>query len=245
MIDLQLDWTDFKSKFTTSNNIFYIKFDDNLYILWVIYEFANFSCTLNNSTDITNFETSYKANSIDITTLPVFLNKFNQLKTYDQQVRGPLTYLFAYFTTANIGVSTDAGDFNSWYNIKYLDSNGDETQVQNDCVKTQLDFEALENIELGGGWLNVFTIPSPIIQHTKMIAAPDIPPESGGSFIMASNIRLTKIEKIDIFARKVKYVAYDPVYHSGKVRFDIPHAAGQQISGELLLEVYRGLTGET
>jgi hypothetical protein len=122
------------------------------------------------------------------------------------------------------------------------DASGDTTAVEALCAKTIVTWEANFNMDIVGGQL--FQAGPPIDDvYMFVTAAPDIPAQYGGSveFTLGGiNLKDIGIGGVcDFDGRAAKYVAYDPVYHSGKFEFVLNHAAGVKHSFTIVFELFR------
>lgn len=112
------------------------------------------------------------------------------------------------------------------------------------AVKTQLDFEPLYDQELIGGWL---VTDAALVGGTTdaffvgVVGAPDVPAEYGGSidFVSETNLELVDDTHLNMDGRGTTLVRYDPVYHTGKIRFIFKHQAGALNRHQIFLETFR------
>lgn len=165
------------------------------------------------------------------------------------------------FATPGRGVNTRFFNFNtadpgslvnkSWNNTDYTDASyhmfnaqGAETQNGEEAVRTHLDFESTVDIEIGGG--GFYIDPTLAGGSTRewfaaAVAAPGIPVAMGGQIEFATKLDLEMITDgwFDIDGRSAMVVKYDPVYHSGLIRFIFWHPAGAKKRMLVYLEAFR------
>ena len=138
-------------------------------------------------------------------------------------------------------------DGNDQGHITYImkDSNGDTTTDKSLAVETHIDIEVDFNIELYGG---KFCVPSELAGSNDdawklfAIMAPDIPEANGGSHPFVNNlgIKWYKGSSYDCSSLvNPKPVAYDPVYHSGKLRLIFKHPQGASSEFQILIGMYK------
>ncbi len=109
------------------------------------------------------------------------------------------------------------------------------------CVKTVLDIEHPFDAEFIGGSLRALTSLSSDLR-LWIVGAPDVPAISGGSREFVSGINLRFMEPkspLDIDGGATKYIAYDSVAHSGKIRIILKHPAGLTVSVQSIINLYR------
>lgn len=109
------------------------------------------------------------------------------------------------------------------------------------CTKTVIDFEPTFDYELIGGALRITSNPGQDVR-LWIVGAPDIPAAYGGSKEFASGINLKFFapnNSFDIDGRVTKYITYDPVTHSGKIRIILRHPAGTAVNMQLVFHLYR------
>jgi hypothetical protein len=129
--------------------------------------------------------------------------------------------------------------------VKEYDSNGDElTTTFTTAVKTVIDFEAVADYELLGGWLEIDDSISTAgvgIWYLSVCGAPDVPVQYGGCipFLGEVDLALLQSKSISMDGRATSFIKYDPVYHSGKIRFTIKHPPGAIIGFQIFLEIFK------
>jgi hypothetical protein len=112
------------------------------------------------------------------------------------------------------------------------------------AVKTVLQFEALVDIEMIGGWM---VVDSSLAGGTSdawwisVLAAPDVPAEYGGNidYVNEANLEMLTNNQVTMDGRASAVVKYDPVYHSGKLLFIIKHPAGVSKRFQVFVEHFR------
>lgn len=111
----------------------------------------------------------------------------------------------------------------------------------NTCVKTVLDLELPYDFELIGGALRIHSNPAQDVR-LWIVGAPDIPAIYGGSKEFASGINLKFLapdSSFEVDGRVTKYITYNAVNHSGKVRIILKHPAGLQVNMQVVIHLYR------
>lgn len=123
---------------------------------------------------------------------------------------------------------------------KMFDADGDETFVDANAVKTQIDIEVLKDYEMVGGKVLQAAKPTENV-YGYMIAAPDIPEAYGGSKnICKGGFNFKFIDGLyEIDGRAPKMMYYDASLHTNKIRLLFYHPAGYQHDLMFNLEYYR------
>lgn len=123
---------------------------------------------------------------------------------------------------------------------KMFDIDGNETIVDANAVKTQIDIEVLKDFEMVGGKVLQAIRPTESV-YGYMIAAPDVPTEYGGSKnICKGGFNFKFIENMyEIDGRAPKMMYYDATLHTNKIRLLFYHSAGFQHDLMFSLEYYR------
>ena len=130
--------------------------------------------------------------------------------------------------------------------IKYYNSAGAElvagtqAELDSDCVKTVIDWEANHDIEVIGGFFEQASQPTTDVR-LWIEAIPDLPIIYGGSvpFVQGGlNLRLLS-GKIDIDGKTPKMLSYDAVNHTNKFRITLTHDAGVQHDSMILFKIFR------
>lgn len=155
-------------------------------------------------------------------------------------------------TTSKIGGDkhckySDGNDI-PWVSCKIYNANDEEITTPGlldanlaTCVKTVIDFEPNFDFEIIGGSLRINSNPASDIR-LWIVGAPDIPVEFGGSKEFTSGINLKFLapdSAFDIDGRVTKFLAYDPVNHTGKMRFILKHPAGSTVNLQFVVHIYR------
>lgn len=130
--------------------------------------------------------------------------------------------------------------------IKYYDNTdtelvaGTQLELDNNCVKTVVDWEVSQDIEVIGGLLEQSTTPSTDVRMW-VIAIPDLTVEQGGSIPFAQggiNLRYMA-NAIDIDGKTPKLLPYDATYHTNKFRMIVKHDVGIQCPVHMLFKLFR------
>ncbi len=116
----------------------------------------------------------------------------------------------------------------------------EQSAADTDCVRTVMDFEPPYDYYVVGGAIKLIAEADRDIR-VYVVGAPDVPAQLGGSkiFIQHVNLRFTRGEGIHADGRAAKFVAYNPAYHTNKLRFLFTHAAGYKIKLALFLEFFK------
>jgi len=200
-----------------------------------------------NDIDIADFETSFKPNS----------NKSIELRALDGRpivktsvgVPGNLFRLRPFsFSTCNptsLHNHKPCGTAYSDVTIKEYDvDNVELTSDYSTSVRTVVDFEAVTDYELIGGWMETedsLHSTTPGTWYLSAYGAPDIPAQYGGciDFVSEADLSLLSDHAIEMDGRATSFIKYDPTYHSGKIRFTIKHPAGSIKWFQIFLEIFK------
>jgi hypothetical protein len=131
--------------------------------------------------------------------------------------------------------------------VKYYDSLGADISSQSqlyldlNCTKTVMDFEPTFDYYLIGGTMKAASV---ITSDTRVsvVAVPDVPFVAGGTRTMIENVNLRYLsttDKIEADGRASKFLSYNAVYHTNKLRFIYHHEVGYQASCQVLMQFYR------
>lgn len=204
-----------------------------------------------NDSDKTDFETNYK--SLGNITLSQIDTDGAQIVRIKAAKRGWSFWAVPIeLTTSTIGASIHCKDSNlvdiPGITGKIYDSINAEITVPgllnvnlSNATKTVIDFEPPFDFEIIGGALRINSNPGSDIRMW-IVGAPDIPANLGGSKEFASGINLKFLapdSSFDVDGRVTKFLKYDPVYHTGKIRIIFRHPAGTQINIQLVIHLYR------
>lgn len=123
------------------------------------------------------------------------------------------------------------------------ESDGDyQTRLTANCTKTVMDWHPTHDMEIVGGALKVVGNESKIAWGW-LIIAPDIPANYGGSvpFLQGGcNIGMFKEREFVAFdGRTPKFMAYDPVYKSNKLRVMVLHEVGLAMDTLVRFEIFK------
>lgn len=140
-----------------------------------------------------------------------------------------------------------AGTDLGYATIKYYDDNDDEitspTQqnLDDDCVKTVIDWEPTHDIEIIGGTLYQSTVPTHDVR-VWIIAVPDVSAMYGGSIPFAEgglNLKHMGTGAImDLDGKTPKLMKYDATYHTNKFRIVAKHTAGDQCPLMIVFKIF-------
>jgi len=117
----------------------------------------------------------------------------------------------------------------------------DQPTLDTDCVRTQVDFEPTHDYEIVGGLVSQITQPTTDVR-IWLIGAPDIPEVMGGNkaFLTGYNLAFQAAGVVfGINGRSSKYLPYDAVYHSGKMRTVVRTDAGIKHRIMAAFEIYK------
>lgn len=151
-----------------------------------------------------------------------------------------------------IEAGTDCGDAV----MKFFDADDDEIvhggyeetdeeyqeRLTAGCTKTVIDFEKTNSFDVIGCTLYIEATPAQPA-YMWVTVAPDIPREYGGSVpLMGRGMNLKMMGRPMyphlFFAESCKTIAYDPDYHSGKIRIAVKHQIGQVIGIQTIFIMY-------
>ncbi len=151
---------------------------------------------------------------------------------------------------------TDYGDATlkfydaSGVELAYQTGTGNETETEaifqarldNNCVKTVMDWQPTYDMDIIGGVMMISSSPANRA-YMWVVVAPDIPENLGGSVPHVAggwNLQFFNAkDKILVDGRGAKFLAYDPVYNSNKLRTIIKHAAGDNIGMQIIFESFK------
>jgi hypothetical protein len=117
---------------------------------------------------------------------------------------------------------------------------GTQAELDSNCVKTVVDFEMDQDIEVIGGILEQPTAPTTDVR-IWVLAIPDLTVAQGGSVPFTNGgINLRYISNnLDIDGRTPKLLPYDATYHTNKFRITLKHTAGTQCPINLIFKLFR------
>jgi len=187
---------------------------------------------------VTQPDFHYSPRSLDF-----YTSKYNSLYNKSH-------YCGASGTDATIDGSVDLGDGTmKFYNASNTllvkgesESDADfQIRLTANCVKTVVEFEPTFNYDVLGAKLQVRNPPTDRA-YFWFVAAPDVPAEYGGNVVfMGGGMNLHFFSETDTFecdGKTVSRVAYDNVYHSGKLAAIVKHNVGVQIGIQLILQFF-------
>ncbi len=121
-----------------------------------------------------------------------------------------------------------------------------QLRITASCTKTVLLFEPTFTYDIFGAKLQ-FIVPQSLGETDRayfwVVLAPDIPEAYGGNVVFMGggmNIAFFRDNHFECDGKTVARVAYDPVYHSGKMAVILKHNPGIQIGMQLILQFYSG-----
>lgn len=130
--------------------------------------------------------------------------------------------------------------------IKYYDNTdtelvaGTQTELDNNCVKTVVDWEPTQDIDVIGGILEQASTPSSDVR-LWVVAVPDLTVAQGGSVPFTQggiNLRYVN-NNIDLDGKTAKTLSYNATYHTNKFRIIVKHNAGYQCPIHMLFKIFR------
>lgn len=130
--------------------------------------------------------------------------------------------------------------------IKFYDDEDTELTVQGDldtdCVKTVITFEATHDIEIIGGILYQSEQPATAVR-IWVTAVPDLTVEQGGSVpFCQGGINLAMMGTGQIYSvdgRTPKHMPYNATYHTNKFEITCLHGAGVQHEIMMVFQLFR------
>lgn len=117
-------------------------------------------------------------------------------------------------------------------NQDYLDIN---------CIKTIIDWEPNHDVEMIGGMFKQINIPSEDVR-LWVVGVPDVPEAYGGSkpFCVNINLKFMGVEEgVRVDGRAAKYMTYNDVYHTTKLRLIFRHPAGFKHKALMIFELFK------
>jgi hypothetical protein len=121
------------------------------------------------------------------------------------------------------------------------DENLTQEYIDAHCIRTDLDWEPTHDLEIIGGMLNMQSVPSADLRMWT-IGVPDIPAPYGGSKPFAANVNLKFVgieEGIKVDGRAPKYLSYNAIYHTTKLRMVFRHEAGFKHKLQMIFELFK------
>ena len=117
---------------------------------------------------------------------------------------------------------------------------GLQAELDDHCIKTVVDFEMDQDIDILGGVLEQSSAPTEDVR-LWVVAVPDIPANMGGSIpFIQGGINLRHISShLQIDGKSPKLMKYDPVYHTNKFRIVVRHNAGTQWPIHMIFKLFR------
>lgn len=144
----------------------------------------------------------------------------------------------------NTNYGFTAVKFYKLLNNEEVEITGDDlnqTFLDNNCIKTVVDWEPSHDYELVGGMLKMRTTPQDDIRMW-IIGVPDVPEQYGGSKVFISNCSLSYIGNdsgIRADGRAPKYLTYNNQTHTNKLRLVFRHPSGVKHQFLMLFEIFK------
>ena len=117
---------------------------------------------------------------------------------------------------------------------------GTQAELDTDCVKTVLDFEVDQDIEVIGGLVEQATTPTTNVR-LWVLAIPDLTVAQGGSVpFTQGGVNLRYISgNLDLDGKTPKLLPYNATYHTNKFQITVKHTAGENHILHILFEYFR------
>lgn len=117
-----------------------------------------------------------------------------------------------------------------------------QTRLDADCVKTILDWQPTYDMQLIAGQLMISNPPTNRA-YLWVILAPDLTEAQGGSVPFAAggwNLKFLRDKSLFYSDGKAaKFISYDPVYNTNKIRLIGKHDSGQRIDLQMIYEHFK------
>jgi len=125
-------------------------------------------------------------------------------------------------------------------NVETLMVNPSQEEITSKCIKTIVDWEPDFDYDVIGGFFKQQTLPTEDIRMW-IVGVPDVPENYGGSklFVSSLNLKFMGTDGIKVNAHAPKYLSYDPIYHTNKLRMIFRHPAGFTHKMCLILEIFK------
>lgn len=245
---VKLPWADFKA-FTSARSIpMHETAVGSYYLLEAFDGPVERECLLTESSDITDYTTNYQAAAnvtyTDANGSPLTRTKITKTGWHYQchTIEFETSKLSAIYNHDDS--QTDLG----YLSVKFYNSSGTEltagtqTELDNNCVKTVLEWEADYDVELIGGTLYQASQPSTDVR-IWVTAVPDLPVASGGSVPFCEggvNLKYMGTGAVyDIDGKTPKLMPYNATYHTNKMRITITHDTGVTHPAMLVFKLFR------
>lgn len=250
---ITLPWSAVKQIANIKGVLQYVEDSDNIYVFLVDGSFS-LTCLINKHVDkesVEDFNTNYKS----LANLSLWQNDTDgaQIVRLKAAKKGWSFWAIPIeITTSTLNGSLfcqdNAGNNVPGLTCKIYNSNNEEITTAgvlnanlNTCVKTVLDFEPAFDYEMIGGDLRINSNPAQDVR-LWIVGAPDIPAQLGGSKEFASGVNLKFLapdSSFTIDGRVSKFVPYNAVAHTGKLRVILKHPAGTQVNLQVVIHMYR------
>lgn len=151
------------------------------------------------------------------------------------------------FSTSSLTIESKKEDGTNFgfTTIKCYDTENNLLTTQEQCdasaVKTIIDWEPNHDLEVIGGMVKQAVAPTEDIR-IWVVGVPDVPVQYGGSKLFAANINLKYMgqeEGVRVDGRAPKYLVYNSVYHSNKLRLILKHPAGHKHPLHMIFEIFK------
>ncbi len=243
---IELTWPQFKTGVIEAGIIFRVIEDDATYLL-LAKDKIEFKCKIDKSSDNSEkleFESSFKSKAVSM------LEPVDAEGASVSRGKAAKAGWKAQFHSIRISTATVGGVYNknkSGQDIGFCtytmyDVNGQVTADVVQCVKTVVTWEPTHNMEIVGGRLLQRSAPTTDV-WMYVTAAAHIPAQYGGSVTFTDGgINLYDVGdggETDFDGRAAKFVAYDPINHSGRFEILLKHDAGVQHSFSLIFELFK------
>lgn len=232
---MRVDWKVFK-KFVDDTEMYslinYIDLKDNFYV-WLFYQGQSFEVMLaKGCVDCEDFEANYKTKAIlkdEISADGVTMNRVTHVN---------LTRIFrSHFVL--IKTSTKECTDPEFFNVKFYNEVGEETNDGTQAIKTAIDFEPAFNYEIFGGGIEcIEELDSDF--YISAIIAPDVPEAMGGSIeVIRKKLILKPSESVFRAGIGTRELTYNPQYHSNKLRLIFDHTMAVQKRFQIEVQYYK------
>jgi hypothetical protein len=138
----------------------------------------------------------------------------------------------------------DGSDY-GYTTVKCYDADGNQLTDQAACdanaVKTVIDWEPTHDLEIIGGMVKQVDAPAEDVR-VWVIGVPDVPVEYGGSKPFAVNVNMKfmgKEEGVKVDGRAPKFLSYNAVIHTSKLRLIFKHPAGLKHQMHMIFELFK------
>lgn len=259
MASAQLKWQEFKAACSSKGMLMQYQEVKKVYWLIAFDGPFKFECIIRienpASADQTDFENNYK-NTINQTLTPPKDSDGSPLSRIKTTATGWHYQLHGFeFETSKLNSvyskKVDGTDY-GFSTIKFYKLDGsnevqitgddlNQTFLDNNCIKTVVDWEPTHDIEIIGGMLKQKSMPISDIR-VWVVGVPDVQEAYGGSKPFVVNVNLSYIgveEGVKVDGRSAKYLTYDAVNHTSKLRLMFRHSAGFKHPMNMIFELFK------